>query len=82
MADAVVDLVETGTTMKVFDIKLALLYVYAFIIILLLIQAAGLEIVSEVLTTQALLISSKTSKHKDIVEIIRKRIVGYLTATK
>lgn len=46
------------------------------------VKAAGLEVVSEVLTTQALLISSKTSKHKDVVEIIRKRIVGYLTATK
>ena len=41
LADAVVDLVETGTTMKVFDIKLALLYVYASIIIILLILHIG-----------------------------------------
>lgn len=36
----------------------------------------------KVLSSQALLIASKTSKHPDIVEIIRKRIVGYMTATK
>eukprot|EP01036_Dinobryon_divergens_P027609 gene27611-36411_t len=59
LADAVIDLVETGTTMR----------------------AAGLEIVSEVLSSQALLIASKTSKHPAIVELIRKRIVGYMTAT-
>mmetsp|Transcript_2044 Transcript_2044/g.3222 ORF Transcript_2044/g.3222 Transcript_2044/m.3222 type:complete len:311 (-) Transcript_2044:1956-2888(-) len=59
LADAVIDLVETGTTMR----------------------AAGLEIVDKVLSSQALLIASKTSKHPEIVEIIRKRIVGYMTAT-
>ena len=45
-------------------------------------QAAGLEVVSEVLSSQALLIASKSSKHPAIVELIRKRIVGYMTATK
>jgi ATP phosphoribosyltransferase len=60
LADAVIDLVETGTTMR----------------------AAGLEIVDEVLTTEAVLIASKTSKHADIVELIKKRMQGYMTATK
>lgn len=59
LADAVIDLVETGTTMI----------------------AAGLTVVHEILKTQTLLISSKTSKHKDIINIITKRIKGYLTAT-
>jgi ATP phosphoribosyltransferase len=59
LADAVVDLVETGTTM----------------------MAAGLEIVDEILTTQAVLITSKSPKNVDMVNIIKKRIQGYLTAT-
>lgn len=59
LADAVVDLVETGTTMK----------------------AAGLHVISEVLQTQAVMISSKMSKHPDVVDLIRKRIQGYITAT-
>jgi len=59
LADAVVDLVETGTTMK----------------------AAGLHVVSEVLETEAIMISSKMSRHPDIVDLIKKRIQGYMTAT-
>ena len=59
LADAVIDLVETGTTMK----------------------AAGLEIVAEVLRSESILISSKTSKHQDVVDLIRKRIEGYMTAS-
>lgn len=59
LADAVVDLVETGTTMK----------------------AAGLEIVAEVLKSEALLISSKTCRHPEIVQLIKTRIEGYRTAT-
>ncbi len=60
LADAVVDLVETGTTMK----------------------AAGLEIISEVLKSEAVLISSKTCRHPQLVQLIRKRIEGYITAAK
>lgn len=60
LADAVVDLVETGTTMR----------------------AAGLEVVAEILETESVLIANKKSEHKDIVEKIRKRIEGYITATK
>jgi len=60
LADAVVDLVETGTTMR----------------------AAGLEVVAEVLGTQAILISNPNSTHKDLVELIKKRIEGFITATK
>ena len=59
LADAVVDLVETGTTM----------------------MAAGLHAVDTVLETEAILISSKTSQHQDMVELIKTRILGYMTAT-
>jgi ATP phosphoribosyltransferase len=59
LADAVIDLVETGTTMK----------------------AAGLEVVAEVLSSESVLISSKTSKHPEVVELIKKRIQGYMTAS-
>lgn len=59
LADAVVDLVETGTTMR----------------------AAGLEIVSEILTTEAILVSSKSTKHAETVHLIKQRIQGYMTAT-
>lgn len=60
LADAVVDLVETGTTMK----------------------AAGLEIVGTVLETESVLITNPNSKHKDIVELLKHRIEGYITAKK
>ena len=59
IADAVVDLVETGTTMK----------------------AAGLEVVAEVMRTESVLIPRKELKHPEIVETIKKRILGYMTAT-
>jgi ATP phosphoribosyltransferase len=45
-------------------------------------RAAGLEIISEVVKSETLLIASKTSQHPDIVQLIRKRIQGYITATK
>jgi hypothetical protein len=45
-------------------------------------QAAGLEIISEVLSTEAVLVASHTSRHREMVEIIRKRLLGYMTATK
>ena len=60
LADAVVDLVETGTTM----------------------MAAGLHAVDTVLDTEAVLISSKTSAHPEMVELIKTRILGYMTATQ
>lgn len=60
LADAVVDLVETGTTMR----------------------AAGLEVVADVLETEATLVSNPHSKHKDIVNLIKRRVEGYITATK
>ena len=60
LADAVVDLVETGTTMK----------------------AAGLEKISDVLETEAAIIASKKEKNnKDLINLILKRIQGYMTAT-
>eukprot|EP00658_Telonema_sp_P-2_P028020 TRINITY_DN21553_c0_g1_i10.p1 TRINITY_DN21553_c0_g1~~TRINITY_DN21553_c0_g1_i10.p1 ORF type:complete len:319 (-),score=80.91 TRINITY_DN21553_c0_g1_i10:54-1010(-) len=60
LADAIVDLVETGTTMK----------------------AAGLEIVSSIMQTQSVLISNKHSPHTQLIEKLRKRIDGYITATQ
>ncbi|CAE7773156.1 HIS1 [Symbiodinium pilosum] len=69
LADAaVVDLVETGTTMK----------------------AAGLDIVSEVLETEALLFQQLPTKANglsngskaNMLRLIENRISGYLTATK
>jgi len=60
LADAVVDLVETGTTMR----------------------AAGLEITTKVLSTQSVLISNPHTEHKDIVDLLKSRIEGYITATK
>lgn len=47
-----------------------------------LIQAAGLEVVHEVLETEALLIANPNSTHKHLVELIKKRIEGFITATK
>eukprot|EP00581_Thalassiosira_minuscula_P010266 CAMPEP_0183709964 /NCGR_PEP_ID=MMETSP0737-20130205/5878_1 /TAXON_ID=385413 /ORGANISM="Thalassiosira miniscula, Strain CCMP1093" /LENGTH=291 /DNA_ID=CAMNT_0025938185 /DNA_START=153 /DNA_END=1028 /DNA_ORIENTATION=+ len=60
LADAVVDLVETGTTMK----------------------AAGLEIVATVLETESILITNPNTKHKDIVDLLKHRIEGYITSKK
>ncbi|CAE7914520.1 HIS1 [Symbiodinium sp. KB8] len=68
LADAVVDLVETGTTMK----------------------AAGLDIVSEVLETEALLFQQlpteanglSSGSKADVLKLIENRVSGYLTATK
>jgi len=65
LADAIVDLVETGTTMK----------------------AAGLDIVSDVLETEALLfrqVHNGSDPHgKDqIMNMIDQRIRGYITSTR
>lgn len=60
LADAVVDLVETGTTMR----------------------AAGLEVIAEILSTEAMLIGNPNAKHKELVTLIKHRIEGYITSTK
>lgn len=60
LADAVVDLVETGTTMK----------------------AAGLEVVAEILQTEAVVIQNPHAPHENLVNLIKRRIEGYITATK
>lgn len=60
LADAVVDLVETGTTMR----------------------AAGLEVVADIISTESLLISNPHSEHKDIVDMIKMRVEGYMIAKK
>mmetsp|Transcript_68605 Transcript_68605/g.183081 ORF Transcript_68605/g.183081 Transcript_68605/m.183081 type:complete len:240 (+) Transcript_68605:391-1110(+) len=60
LADAVVDLVETGTTMR----------------------AAGLEIVQNIMETEAVLICRPKSTHGEILDTIKQRIQGFITATK
>merc|ERR1711957_540689 len=60
LADAVVDLVETGTRM----------------------EAVGLEIVATVLETESVLITNPNSKHKDILNLLKHRIEGYITSKK
>ncbi|CAH0481187.1 unnamed protein product [Peronospora belbahrii] len=60
LADGIVDLVETGTTMK----------------------AAGLELVSTIMTTEAVLIANPHSVHKELLHKVHQRILGYITATK
>jgi ATP phosphoribosyltransferase len=45
-------------------------------------RAAGLEIVENIMETEAVLITNPNSKHKDILATLKKRIEGYLTATK
>lgn len=60
LADGIVDLVETGTTM----------------------HAAGLELISTILQTEAVLIANPQTKRQALVNKIHQRILGYLTATK
>jgi len=60
LADGIVDLVETGTTMR----------------------AAGLEEVAVVMKTQAVLISNPHTRHPELVETVRRRLAGYLTAQR
>lgn len=46
-------------------------------------QAAGLEVVADILSTQAILIANpKEGEHQELVELIKRRIDGYITATK
>ena len=107
LADAVVDLVETGTTMKVrlsitvfrvfacarsccwfsLDITnlmstLWFLIAHHFSFLLFINKAAGLEVVHDVLETQAILIANPHSDHQDILSLLQRRIDGYITATK
>eukprot|EP00127_Corallochytrium_limacisporum_P002025 Clim_evm13s99 gene=Clim_evmTU13s99 len=60
LADAVVDLVETGETMR----------------------AAGLEIVSEIMETEACLVMNKHSEHTDLCKNLTKRIAGVIDADR
>lgn len=60
LADAVVDLVETGTTMR----------------------AAGLDVVTDLMSTETVLVSNPQTEHGQLIEQIVARINGWLTATK
>jgi ATP phosphoribosyltransferase len=39
-------------------------------------------VVGDILSTQSVLIGNPNAEHKDLVKIIRRRIEGYITATK
>lgn len=58
LADGIVDLVETGTTMR----------------------AAGLAEVAIVMKSETVLIANPHSKHPEMIELLRKRIAGYMRA--
>eukprot|EP01134_Creolimax_fragrantissima_P002888 CFRG2888T1 len=60
LADAIVDLVETGETMR----------------------AAGLEVVSSIMSTQTVLIGNKHTTHQDLIAKLTKRIEGVVTAAQ
>lgn len=45
-------------------------------------QAAGLEVVADVMESQCLLIVGKQTKHRAMVDLIVRRIEGYITAEK
>ena len=59
-------------------INLMISFPFFFIII---IKAAGLEIIADILSTQAILIVNPNAEHRDLVELIRRRLEGYITAT-
>jgi ATP phosphoribosyltransferase len=39
-------------------------------------------VIADVLETQAVLISNPNAKHNDLVELVKLRLDGYITATK
>ena len=41
-----------------------------------------MEVVADVLSTQSILISNPNAEHGDLVELIKRRIEGYITAQK
>ncbi len=84
LADAIVDLVETGTTMKAVSsldtnsrsaVSGSLIYSSPFML-----PQAGLEIVSVIMQTETVLIANTNSKHKSLIALINARIKGYLSA--
>ena len=52
-----------------------------FTLIFYLAQAAGLEVIAEILTTQAILIVNPNAEHRDLVDLIKRRLEGYITST-
>eukprot|EP00123_Amoebidium_parasiticum_P008044 comp18542_c0_seq1/m.19986 comp18542_c0_seq1/g.19986 ORF comp18542_c0_seq1/g.19986 comp18542_c0_seq1/m.19986 type:complete len:299 (-) comp18542_c0_seq1:603-1499(-) len=60
LADAIVDLVETGDTMR----------------------AAGLDVVADVMATEAVLIGNPNSAHKDLIKTITTRCQGVANADR
>ena len=58
------------------------LIAHHFSFLLFINKAAGLEVVHDVLETQAILIANPHSDHQDILSLLQRRIDGYITATK
>lgn len=48
----------------------------------LFVKAAGLEVVHDVLETQATLIANPKTSHKELITKLQRRIEGYITSTK
>ena len=45
-------------------------------------KAAGLEIVDTIMETETIVIANKASKHTDMIERIRQRMSGHITANQ
>lgn len=45
-------------------------------------QAAGLEIVQSILNTESVIISNPQSPHKNMIDLLKHRIEGYITSKK
>jgi len=60
VADGIVDLVETGDTMR----------------------AAGLEVVADILATEAVLIANPNTHFQDVIKTVKSRIEGIINANK
>jgi len=45
-------------------------------------RAAGLEEVGVVLSTQCVMVANPHTEHTELIEIVRRRLAGYLTASR
>ena len=92
LADGIVDLVETGTTMRV-RIFLSLLFILIDIVIGSRFRDCFRYTPNRGKTplptqknksnpTQAVLITNKKTQHDSVVKLIKRRVEGYITATK
>ena len=64
----------------ILNFRMATKWIYSFLCHFM--QAAGLEVVADILETESILISNPHSEHKDIVDLLKMRIEGYMVAQK